>query len=169
MTHPELAKKALETYIKEKRAIDPPQDLSEDCFTRKAGVFVTIEKNGELRGCIGTFKATKKNIAEEIIANAISAGTDDYRFQHVEESELIDISCIVYILEEPKLVKDLKELDAVKYGIIIISPGKFGLLLPDLDGIKTVDDQLAAACKKADIDPGKENFALYKFSAEKYK
>ncbi len=180
-----LAKKSVETFIKEKRIIAPPKDLPKEFFERRAGVFVTIEKNGQLRGCLGTYLPTKINIAEEIIHNAIAAATQDYRFEPVHENELDSLNYTVYILSLPESVKDIKELNPKKYGIIVktfplIFPNeeisfdenitsKTGLLLPDLEGIDTVEQQISIACQKAGINPEKEKFYLYKFTVEKHK
>jgi len=180
-----LAKQAIENYIKEGKIISLPEDLPEEFLTRKAGTFVTIEKDGELRGCIGTYLPTKENIAQEIICNAIAAATEDYRFGPVEKEELSSLSYTVYILSEPELVKNLKELDPKKYGIIVKTmlitrpdgtdvvfnghiPYKSGLLLPDLEGVDTIEKQISIACQKGGIDPLREKILIYKFTVEKY-
>ena len=175
-----LAKQAVENYIKEGKVIFPAENLS-----RRAGVFVTIENQGQLRGCIGTYLPTKENIAEEIIHNAIAAATEDHRFGPIQEQELSLLTYTVYILDEPEIVKDIKELNPKKYGIIIKSQGftpgsdvifntapksyqKTGLLLPDLDGVETPDQQLNIACQKGGIDPTREEIVIYKFAVEKH-
>jgi AmmeMemoRadiSam system protein A len=193
-----LAKQTVETYIKEGKIISPPNDLPKEFLERKAGTFVTIEKNGNLRGCIGTYLPTRINIAEEIIRNAIAAATEDYRFGPVEKEELPYLSYTVYILNEPELVTELDpvkwaspkirrilfdRVNPKKYGIIIktvpISPSgdvvfnghfvaKTGLLLPDLEGVDSVEKQISIACQKAGIDPLSEKFLIYKFTVEKY-
>ncbi|KPJ55261.1 hypothetical protein AMJ47_00035 [Parcubacteria bacterium DG_72] len=175
-----LAKETVERYVREKKIIEPPKELS----NKKSGVFVTIKKEGRLRGCIGTYLATKENIAEEIISNAIAAATEDYRFGPIQKEELYKLSYIVYILSKPELIKNLKELNPKKYGIIIktvpISSSrtdvmfnghavpKSGLLLPDLEGVDTIEQQISIACQKARINPGMEKIIIYKFRAEKY-
>ena len=128
-----LAKKTVETFIKKGEIISPPEDLPKEFLEKKAGTFVTIEKNGNLRGCIGTYLPTRENIAQEIIQNAIAAATEDYRFGPIQEKELSSLSYTVYILSEPELVRDIKELDPQKYGIIVKTETKTGLLLPDLE------------------------------------
>ncbi len=163
-----LAKSAVENYIKEGRIIEPSKDLPKDFFDRKAGVFVTIEKNKELRGCIGTYLPVKENIAKEIIDNAIVAATEDYRFGPIQSEELESLSYTVYLLNPPEQIKDLKELDPKNYGIIVRTGMKSGLLLPDLEGVDTVQQQLSIACQKAGIDPSKEKIAVYRFTAEKH-
>lgn len=178
-----LAKEAVEKYIKERRIISVPKDFPEEFLKKRAGIFVTIEKNGNLRGCIGTYLPIRKNIAEEVIHNAIAAATEDYRFGSVQKEELPYLSYTVYILSEPELVKDIEELDPKKYGIIVktvpisasgdvIFNGHFvsksGLLLPDLEGVDTVEQQISIACQKGGIDPFKEKILIYKFTVEKY-
>ncbi len=180
-----LAKQAIGNYVKEGKIPSLPEDLPEEFLKRKAGTFVTIEKNGELRGCIGTYLPIKENIAKEIISNAIAAATEDYRFGPIQKEELPHLSYTVYILNEPELVKNIKDLDPKKYGIIvktvpIISPNrtdvvfnghlplKSGLLLPDLEGIDTIEKQISIACQKGGIDPTEEKILIYKFTVEKY-
>jgi len=180
-----LAKQAIENYIKEGKIISLPEGLPEEFLTRKAGTFVTIMKDKDLRGCIGTYLSTRENIAEEIIHNAIAAATEDYRFGPVQAEELSYLSYTVYILSEPELVKDIKELDPKKYGIIVKTmpitspngtdvifnghiPYKSGLLLPDLDGVDTVEQQISIACQKGGIDPLREKILIYKFTVEKH-
>jgi len=164
-----LAKAALETFVKEGRIIAPPKNLPKSFFQEKSGVFVSIHKRKRLRGCIGTYLPTKNNIAEEIIFNAIAASQDP-RFLPVQKEELSDISYEVYVLDKPKLVKNLNELDPKKFGILIKSLSSFrsGLLLPGLEGIDNFQQQLFIACQKAGIDPQKEKILIYKFSAKKY-
>jgi len=180
-----LAKQSIENYIREGKIISLPDGLPGEFLNRKTGTFVTIMKNGQLRGCIGTYLPAKENIAKEIISNAIAAATEDYRFGPVREEELPELSYIVYILNKPELVKDISELNPKKYGIIIktmpiISPNgtdvvfnghlsyKSGLLLPDLEGVDTVEQQLSIACHKAGINPKEERIFIYKFTVEKY-
>jgi len=181
-----LAKQTVETFIKEGKIISPPNDLPKEFLERKAGTFVTIEKNGDLRGCIGTYLPTRENIAEEIIHNAVAAATEDYRFGPIQEKEFSFLSYTFYILSEPELIKDLKELEPKKYGIIIktmpitrpngadvVFNGHFvaktGLLLPDLEGVDTIEKQISIACQKGGIDPEKEKILIYRFTVEKYK
>ncbi|MEW6407762.1 MAG: AmmeMemoRadiSam system protein A [Patescibacteria group bacterium] len=165
----ELAKSAVETYIKEKMIIAPPKDLPQEFFKQKAGVFVTIMNGQNLRGCIGTYLPIQKNIAQEIIQNAIAAATQDFRFNPISQEELSNLFYSVYILDKPKQIKDINELNPKQYGVLIKSEnGKSGLLLPDLDGIDTVEKQLHAVCMKCGIIPGQEKVIICKFKAKKY-
>lgn len=179
-----LAKLAVETYVKKGQVLkNLPRGLPSDFLERKAGVFVTLEKQGELRGlprgerqrvlrgCIGTYLPTQDNIAKELIQNAVAAASNDPRFKPVAENELSQLSYTVYILGEPEPVKDLQELNPKRYGIIVKSrdfPSKTGLLLPDLEQVDTVEQQFFTACQKAGIDPKKEEIVVYRFKAEKY-
>ncbi len=164
-----LAKSAVETYIKQGKIISPPLDLPKEFFERKSGVFITIENNNQLRGCIGTYLATKENIAKEIIANAIAAATRDYRFAPITTEELPHLSYTVYLLNEPELVKNIKELNPKKYGVLVKSGLKSGLLLPDLEGVNRVEQQLSIACQKAGINPDREKIVVYRFTVEKFR
>lgn len=170
MMHPlvSLAKEAVEAYIQEGKIILVPKKFPQEFLNQKAGVFVTIEKKGELRGCIGTYLPTKENIVKEVISNAITAATQDDRFGPVQKEELPDLSYTVYILSEPQPVKNFQELDPKKYGIIVKSGVKSGLLLPDLEGVETIEEQFFIACQKAGINPAHEPVAIYKFTAKKY-
>lgn len=165
-----LAKLAVEEFVKNGKVIEPPKNISKDLLTKKAGVFVSIYKHGNLRGCIGTYLPTKDNVAKEIISSAISA-TQDPRFPPVSKEELPDLSYEVYILGTLKPIKSIDELDPQKYGILVRSldyPFKSGLLLPALKDIDTREKQIFIACRKAGIDPSREKIAIYKFEAEKY-
>lgn len=166
-----LAKLAVENYIKNGNVVSLPDGLSEEFLNRKAGTFVTVIKNGELRGCIGTYLPLCQNIAEEIIHNSISAATEDYRFGPIQKTELPHLSYTVYLLNTPELVKDIKTLNPKKYGIIIKTAEgsiKSGLLLPDLDKVDTIEKQIFITCQKAGINPQREKIVIQRFTVEKY-
>jgi len=166
-----LVKKIVEAYIKEEKIIKAEDNLIKEFSEKKAGVFITIEKNKNLRGCIGTYLPTKNNIIEEIIQNTISAATEDYRFGPIQEDELPFLSYTVSILEKPELIKNRKELNPKEYGIIIKTlnyPPKSALLLPDLEGIDTIEKQISITCQKGNIDQLKEEIIIYKFRIKKY-
>lgn len=114
-----LARQTLETYILENRIIEPSSDLEEELLRRKAGVFVTLKKNGQLRGCIGTIVPTEDNIAGEIIQNAISAGIYDPRFHAVTKEELAELVYSVDVLGQAEPVNSTDELDPYRYGVIV--------------------------------------------------
>lgn len=164
----QLAQQAVEKYFNNGEKIKPPLDLPAELSSQKGGVFVTIYNNKELRGCIGTFLATKKNLAEEIIANAIAAATQDDRFAPITEKELPKLKYEVSVLGEPEPVNDLQELDPKKYGVIVKSGHKTGLLLPNLAGVDTVIQQISIASQKAGIDLNSEQVEVHKFETTKY-
>ena len=139
-----------------------------DEFRKRAGVFVSIHKEGSLRGCIGTIEPATGSIAEEIVQNAISAATEDPRFAPVtlEELGLLDYS--VDILSEPTRVAALSDLDPKKYGVICVKGYRKGLLLPDLPGVDTVSEQLSIAKKKAGISPSDTQVKIYRFTVSRY-
>lgn len=162
----QLARFTIEHYIKE--GIKPhmpshPQEMDE----RQAGVFVTLHKEGALRGCIGTFQPTTSSIAEEIMQNAISACARDPRFPPVEEDELEDLIYSVDVLGEVEDIDDINALDPQRYGVIVTSGMKRGLLLPDLEGVDTVMKQVDIARNKAGIHEG-EPIQLARFEVVRH-
>jgi hypothetical protein len=167
--HPlvKLAKDTVEQYVRTGKVIRPPANLTPE-MSEKAGVFVSLKKKGELRGCIGTFRPTTENVANEIIQNAINAATQDPRFPPVRPEELNELEYSVDVLTEPEKVNSKKELDPKKYGVIVKSGTRKGLLLPDLEGVDTVDEQLSIASMKAGIYLGEE-IELYRFEVKRYK
>ena len=167
--HPlvELAKKSVEKYIREGR-VESPLDSPPADMTEKAGVFVCLKKHGQLRGCIGTFMPSYENVGVETIMNAISAATKDPRFQPVEKSELQELDYSVDVLSPPEKISDTKELDPRQYGVIVVSGHKRGLLLPDLEGVDTVEEQLRIAKMKADILPHEE-VEIFRFEVKRFR
>ena len=167
--HPlvQLAKQTVESYVTEGKIPPPPKKLTPE-MKERAGVFVSLHKFGELRGCIGTFEPTQKNVAEEIIQNAISSSTRDPRFPPVAPEELEDLDYNVDVLTKPKPVKDKRQLDPKKYGVIVECGFRRGLLLPDLEGVDSVDYQIDICRQKAGIAPD-EPVKLYRFEVKRYK
>ncbi|MEK7280869.1 MAG: AmmeMemoRadiSam system protein A, partial [Chloroflexota bacterium] len=149
--HPlaQLAKEAVEHYVLHRKLLPLP-NLSEEMKGR-AGVFVSIKMRGELRGCIGTFEPCHSSIAEEIIHNAISSACRDPRFPPVTKEELAHLSYSVDILTPPQPVSDIKDLDPKRYGVIVERGGRKGLLLPGLEAVNTVEEQILICCHKAGI------------------
>ena len=160
-----LARETVESYVGQ-RKIPKPRHLTSE-MKERAGVFVSIKKFGELRGCIGTFEPTRSNVAEEIINNAISSATQDPRFPPVNSAELPDLSYSVDILTKPEPVQDKGQLDPKRYGVIVQSGGRKGLLLPNLEGVDTVERQIEICRLKAGISPG-EPIILYRFEVKRY-
>ncbi|HHV71983.1 MAG TPA: AmmeMemoRadiSam system protein A, partial [Clostridia bacterium] len=161
-----LARESLESYVLTGKPIKLEGELPEKMKTR-AGVFVSLKKDGHLRGCIGTIEPSKNNIAEEIISNAISAGVADPRFSPVREEELPEIVYSVDILQPAEPVASEAELDPQKYGVIVEKGGRRGLLLPNLPGIESVEEQIRIAKQKAGIGEW-EKVKLYRFQVERY-
>ena len=167
--HPlvKLAKDTIEEYVRNGEMIDPPSDLSPE-MTGEAGVFVSLKENGELRGCIGTLQPTKENVALEIIQNAVSAATHDPRFPPVTSSELDELEYSVDVLSSPEKISGKEELDPKKYGVIVKNGNQKGLLLPDLEGVDTPEEQIRIAAMKAGIHSD-EGIELYRFEVKRYK
>ena len=161
-----LARQTVETYVKEGKS--PRLEELTPEMKQKAGVFVSIHKFDELRGCIGTFEPQEKNVAEEIITNAISSATRDPRFRPVAPNELKDLSYSVDVLTKPEPIPDKDQLDPRKYGVIVESGLRRGLLLPDLEGVDSVDYQIDICRQKAGIAPD-EPIKLYRFEVKRYK
>ena len=166
--HPlvELAWDTIVHYVREQETILPPEQLTPE-MEQEAGTFVSLHKHGALRGCIGTFEPTSRNVAQEVIRNAISAATRDPRFPPVQASELDDLEISVDVLSPSELVDSVAELDPKRYGVIVQSGWRRGLLLPDLEGVDTAEDQIAIARRKAGIGLH-EPVQLYRFEVKRY-
>jgi len=168
MEHPlvQLARRTIETYIKEDKTIEPPKELAEE-MKGKAGVFVSLHRKGELRGCIGTFAPTTENVAKEVIRNAIESSTRDPRFPPMTADELEGLELSVDVLSAPEPVNSIKELDAKQYGVIVKAEWRRGLLLPDLEGVNTPEEQIAICRRKAGIGEN-EPVELFRFKVRRY-
>jgi AmmeMemoRadiSam system protein A len=163
----QIARQAVESFVGESRPPSIPEDLP-DYLKKKAGVFVSLKRGNVLRGCIGTIEPAQETIAEEIARNAISAATQDMRFEPVSAEELADMSYSVDILSESECVSDTECLDPRQYGVIVEAGGRKGLLLPDLEGVDTTDDQLAIAKRKAGIKEDK-HCRISRFTVTRYR
>ncbi len=157
-----LARKSLENYILHGERIDVPDGLPQEMLSEKAGAFVSIHKHGQLRGCIGTILPVTDCVAEEIIRNAVSASTEDPRFDPIRPDELEWLEINVDVLGKPEDIPSPDMLDVKRYGVIVTSGYKRGLLLPDLDGVDTVEDQIDIARRKAGIGKN-EKTSLQRF------
>jgi hypothetical protein len=162
-----LAKDTVETYVRDRKIPSPLQPLTPE-MKEKAGVFVSIHRRGALRGCIGTFEPQQHNVAEEIITNAISSATQDPRFPPITPEELDELDYSVDVLTTPEPVADPSQLDPKKYGVIVEADWRRGLLLPDLEGVDTVDYQISICRQKAGIGPD-EPVQLYRFEVKRYR
>ena len=146
-----LARLALETWVVEGRRIALPKDLPAELTQKRTGVFVSLKKDGRLRGCIGTILPVQGSVADEIARNAVSAGTRDPRFDPVTEEELPELDYSVDVLGETEPIESLADLDAKRYGVVVRSGDRCGLLLPDLPGVDTPREQVKIALEKAGI------------------
>ena len=162
-----LARMTIEQYVREGKKPPVPDWTPEEMRTRKAGVFVSIHKQGQLRGCIGTILATQDCIAKEIIGNAISAAVRDPRFSPVREEELPWLEIHVDVLSAPERIEGRDQLDVKRYGVIVTSGAKRGLLLPDLEGVDSVDDQVAIAMRKGGIT-SRDRITLERFEVVRH-
>lgn len=161
----QIARKTIETYVCEGRIVGV--DEVPRFGKTPAGCFVSIHAHGALRGCIGTILPTKETIPAEIIRNAVSASTEDPRFDAVRAEELGSLEISVDILSEPEPASSHDELDPKRYGVIVTSGIRRGLLLPDLEGVETVFDQLAIARRKGGIAPD-EPCTIQRFTVTRY-
>ncbi|MBR2752753.1 MAG: AmmeMemoRadiSam system protein A, partial [Lachnospiraceae bacterium] len=148
-----LARETVEQYVLEHRKprVKDMTDLPPEMLHQQAGAFVSIHEHGRLRGCIGTIAPVTESLAQEIIDNAVSAATRDPRFNPITPDELEWLEISVDVLGEPEEISSRDELDVKRYGVIVTSGSRRGLLLPDLDGVDTVDQQVDIAMKKGGI------------------
>ncbi|MBR6486432.1 MAG: AmmeMemoRadiSam system protein A [Lachnospiraceae bacterium] len=163
-----LARKTIESYINDGKKIDVPDDIPDDMRSRKAGVFVSIHKEGMLRGCIGTISSVYENIGREIIENAISASTRDPRFDPIRPNELDALEINVDVLSDAEDIKSKDELDVKRYGVIVTKGYKRGLLLPNLDGVDTIDEQVSIALRKAGLSEHEKGYKLQRFEVVRH-
>ncbi len=146
-----LARASVESWVRDRRVLPLPADLPAELRARRAGAFVSIHKNGQLRGCIGTISAAEDCLGQEIIQNAVSASSRDPRFSPITPDELRYLEISVDVLGDAEPVDSPDKLDVKRYGVIVTRGRKRGLLLPDLDGVDTVEEQIRIAKKKAGI------------------
>jgi len=161
-----LAQRALEEHVRHGRQIPLSPDLPPELSARRAGAFVSLKKGGALRGCIGTYEPGEVNLAGEIIANTIRAATEDPRFPPLAPEELAEVSISVDVLAPPEPCT-AADLDPKRYGVIVESGWRRGLLLPDLPGVDTVAEQLRIARLKAGISPD-EPCQVWRFTVERH-
>ncbi len=163
-----IAKASLNYLMEHGKVMPEFQEPVPAELQKPAGVFVSLKKQGQLRGCIGTILPTQPDATGEIIRNAVSAATADPRFPRVKPQELAELEISVDILTPPEPIESLAELDPRRYGVIVRCGGRSGLLLPDLEGVDSVAEQVDIACRKADIHPG-EPLEMYRFEVIRYK
>ena len=164
-----LARASLEAYVTGGRPAPLPEGLAAELLEARAGCFVSIKEDGELRGCIGTIAPTRASLAAEIASNAVAAGTRDPRFPPVRASELASLVYDVDVLGPSEPVESASELDPSRYGVIVsCDDGRRGLLLPDLDGIDTAEEQVSIAARKGGIDLARDSWRLERFEVVRH-
>ena len=163
-----LARASVEHYILRHKKLPMPQDLPAELTSKRAGAFVSIHEHGRLRGCIGTIAPVQDCLAQEIIDNAVSASTRDPRFDPIRADELAWLEISVDVLGDPEPISSPKELDVKRYGVIVTKGRKRGLLLPDLDGVDTVEEQISIAKSKAGIAEWDSNVQLQRFEVVRH-
>ena len=166
----QLARRAIEAYVSDRGVIQPPPEALGEEAKRLAGVFVSLHlPDGSLRGCIGTTESHRASLEEEVISNAVCAATQDPRFYPLEKHELENLDVSVDVLGPPEEIGSLDDLDPKKYGIMVRTiDGRRALLLPDLEGVDTVEQQLRITCRKGGIDPVTDQYRLFRFQVERH-
>ena len=170
----QLSSREIRTFMEEqakgtdRTGENPDPNCEREILERRAGVFVSIHKNGRLRGCIGTISPTCSSIAQEIAQNAVSASTRDPRFPAIRPSELDQLEITVDVLGDTEKISSPDELDVKRYGVIVSKGRRRGLLLPNLDGVDTVEEQISIALQKAGLDTDEENYQLERFEVVRH-
>ena len=162
-----LARRTIEEYVKTGVMIQVPKDLPKELYDSRAGAFVSIKEDGRLRGCIGTIEASYESLAEEIINNAVSACSRDPRFSPVEPKELEKLVITVDVLGKMEQITSLEELDVKRYGVVVSKDSRRGLLLPNLAGVNSVEQQVTIAMQKAGIGE-QETVAVERFEVVRH-
>jgi len=167
-SHPlvELALQAIREYLENRTLIRPATELLE-AYSAPAGVFVSLKKDGQLRGCVGTYRPERETVAEEVVHNAIASAVRDPRFSPLHLRELEAIECSVDVLSPPEPTAPGK-LDPYRYGVIVVQGTRRGLLLPDVEGIRSVEAQIRIAKEKAGISVD-EACQLFRFQVQRYR
>jgi len=162
-----LARMSLENSVIGKNKVPAPEEYPDELTERKAGAFVSLKINGQLRGCIGTISPTEETLFDEIRENALKAGLEDPRFLPVDKDELGELEYSVDVLEKPEKVDSIEALNPAEYGVIVEKGIRRGLLLPNLDGIDSAEEQIGIALKKANINP-EEDYEISRFRVTRH-
>jgi AmmeMemoRadiSam system protein A len=168
----ELARLTIHHFTQDKKPpAKIPEELRQALTGQRAATFVSLHtREGELRGCKGTLEPRHASVAEEVISNAISACSMDTRFPPVQKAELADLEIHVDVLSPLEAIKNADSLDVKRYGLVVSTPdGRRGVLLPDIESVDTVEDQIAIACRKAGIHPRREAFAMERFTTVRHR
>jgi AmmeMemoRadiSam system protein A len=162
-----LAIQAVEHFIETGKSLPCPNPLPDD-LKQNAGAFVTIKNQDSLRGCVGTMTPKYKNLAEEVIRNAIRSANEDPRFDPVDKRELPSLTFSVDVLTPLEKINDLEEHNVKQFGLVVRGESKQGVLLPDLDNIKTANQQLKVCLRKGDLK-NKNTYELFRFEVKRFK
>lgn len=163
-----LARRSVETYVRTGKKLKIPEGLPDEMYERRGGAFVSLKEEGRLRGCIGTIAPVRSSLAEEIIENAVSAASRDPRFPEVKTDELGKLVYSVDVLGKAEEISSSEQLDVKRYGVIVTQGTRRGLLLPDLDGVDTVEQQIYIAKMKAGIDEKATDVKLERFEVVRH-
>ena len=165
-----LARETVRRLLDGQQIPETGNDVTESVlWNGRRACFVSIKKkNGELRGCIGTLSPVWPSLDREIIENAVLASTRDPRFPPMVRRELDDAVFSVDILSEAESVDGVEQLDPRKYGVIVSRGSQRGVLLPDLDGVDTAEQQVSIAAQKAGLHT-LDGVKLERFQVERYK
>lgn len=163
-----LARASVERFVMTGMMLEVPEDAPLELLHHRAGAFVSLHERGELRGCIGTIGPTQPDLAREIIRNGVLAASEDPRFPPVSSDELDYLDYSVDVLEEPEPAAGLDDLDVREYGVIVSKGWRRGLLLPNLEGVDTVEQQVAIAKRKAGIGWDERDIELERFRVERH-
>lgn len=162
-----LARASLEYYLRTGTYMEVPKDIDVELKNLKRPVFVSIKKNGSLRGCIGSLKSLEENTAKEIIKYAVEAGIRDFRFQPVSLEEIKDLTFSVDVLHESEPIEDISQLDPLNFGVIVIKGNRKGVLLPNIEGVDSGEEQIRIALNKAGIIED-EDYKIERFRVDRY-
>jgi AmmeMemoRadiSam system protein A len=131
------------------------------------GCFVSLKLAGRLRGCIGTVLPTRATLEEEVAENALSAALRDPRFSPLRAEELEWVRLSIDLLTPPEPVRAPDELDAARYGVLLRAGSRLGVLLPDIPGVHTPEQQIEICLEKAGIGP-RDGYRLERFQVERF-
>jgi len=161
-----LAREAVERYVRTGLLVEPTLDLSWE-LRQASAAFVTLRARGRLRGCVGTVAPSRPDLAREIVASAVAAATLDFRFLPVRPDELPSLTYEVAIVDSLEAARGPEDLDPKTYGVVVEADGRRGVLLPDLDGVDRVEQQLAIAREKAEL-PDNAAVTLHRFRVRRH-
>jgi AmmeMemoRadiSam system protein A len=162
-----LAIQAVEHFIETDKSL-PCLNPLPDALKQNAGAFVTIKNQDSFRGCIGTITPKYKNLAEEVIRNAIRSANEDPRFDPVQKRELPSLIFSVDVLTPLEKINNLEEHNVKQFGLVVRGEGKQGVLLPDLDNIKTAKQQLKVCLRKGGFK-NNNTYELFRFGVKRFK